>query len=438
MESIGMSRPSPTAPRLALGLLVVGGACSDAEIIATGGFHETLIDTEIRHAQALSVADIDGDGRDDIVVALGLTDAVHVYFHPNDPALPWEIIPISGRETIVAVATGVADLDGDGDLDVAAVGQFARNGGVQSPGEIAWYENPNEVGALWRRHHVLRPAFENLQFVGGLLGARSLEVADLDADGDPDLVVGAETILLFEGNELGGGLYWFSNAGPQFPGRFRGPLAIDPGTAEARLHIDDFRVTDWDRDQRPDILAATSTLSRQRGQVQWYQNVTMTGMPRFVRRTILSGADVEYGGLQLADLDGGRPRDALILTQTGASNTAILRVDLPADFGRRLRLEPEVLADDLPIGLENGAQATVADFDGDARLDIVASTSDGTLNLYSRGSGETWISLPIRSGYLGLSDLGHSDVDDDGREDILTTTVDFGFRDRLAWWRNVE
>ena len=38
----------------------------------------------------------------------------------------------------------LADLDGDGDLDVAAVGLFDRNVGFASQGEVTWYRNPRE------------------------------------------------------------------------------------------------------------------------------------------------------------------------------------------------------------------------------------------------------------------------------------------------------
>ena len=406
----------------ALGLLVSVG-CGDGETVTTGGFTETLIDQEIRHAQELAVADLDGDGRDDIIAALSLTDAVHVYLHPGDLEQPWEVIPISGQATIVASSLDVADLDGDGDLDVAAVGLFARNGGSESPGEVAWYENPGEVRGIWRRHRVLRPRFEEDRWVGGLFGARVLRIGDIDGDGDPDLVVGALTRIVPDGDDIVGGLYWFSNAGPEAPGRFDGPGTID------RVQINDLRITDWDQDNRLDVVTTGGLLT---GRVSWYRNTPSAAGPRLVRRDLLE-QDAEYVGLAIANVDGDR-LDELLLTEAQTSTTSIRHIELSRSILDGVT--PETLAQDLLSGPGTNARLTVADFDGDDVLDIVASTADGTLHLYTQGPGDTWTTHIVRTGYLGLSYLGHADVDDDGREDILTSTFEFGFRDRLSWWRN--
>ena len=408
-----------------VGWFVCNSACADSGSPATGGFDETLIDQEIRRGEGFSVADVDGDGRADIVAAMSLTDAVHIYLHPDDVRDPWEPIPISGQATIVATSVAVADLDADGDIDVAAVGQFERVGGTESPGEVAWYENPGDVRGVWKRHRVLRPRFVDDAWVGGLFGARVVETGDLDGDGDEDLVVGTLTVLRLDAEDVVGGLYWFSNAGPEAPGRFDGPVTLDVG------QVNDLRVTDWDGDGRLDVLTSGTDVL---GRVSWYQNTPSAAGPRFVRRDLVSDG-AEYVGLAMGNLDDD-PADELAVTRALNGTTSIQRIDLPGNFVRDA-FPVQTIAMDLlgPVGAN--ARVTAADFNEDGTVDLVASTTGGSLYLYTHGANDVWTTRVIRTGYRGLNHLGHSDVDGDGREDILTNTFDFGFRDRLAWWRNV-
>ena len=90
------------------------------------------IDDSFRDGHALACADLDGDGNDEIVAGFrGPGTSLYVYYATDASGLKWE------RQTLdtqmAASCLAIADINGDGHPDVAAIGASTAN--------VKWYEN---------------------------------------------------------------------------------------------------------------------------------------------------------------------------------------------------------------------------------------------------------------------------------------------------------
>jgi hypothetical protein len=377
---------------LAAGCGNAGGFRNDAGPTDRGGndnggsFEERVIDDSIVHGQGAEIVDIDADGDNDVVVALSLTDAVYLYVNEGG-GTTWSTVQVGPPNTIVGIQVAVADFDGDSDLDIAAVGLFLRSGG---PGEITWYENPGNVTGAWTERPITGDAFD---------GPIYLDTGDLNGDGRPDLLVGA--------NEPGRGVWWLENEG----GSFGAPIPIDSDLADARS----VQAADVDADGDDDVVAA----GRISGELAWYRNDAAV----FTKSRI---AAVENpSDVQVANLDGDA---ALEVVAVMAGN--ISWFDPPSWTRNDVATFPS----------SDTSRIVARDLDGDGTIDVAASTTEagGELRLHTNAGG-SFTTEVVRSGYAGLNYVVGGDVDGDGREDLLTTTYSHtDSSDLISWWANAR
>lgn len=138
-------------------------------------------------SSGIQMVDMNGDKRVDVLYSNGDTyDSFHLKpYHgirwiENRGKQPW-------KEHFVAIMPGVhralaSDLDGDGDLDIAACAlipiKMLVDGTSRRLDSLIWLEQVK--GGQYKRHVLERDSPRHA----------TMEVADFDADGDPDLAVG--------------------------------------------------------------------------------------------------------------------------------------------------------------------------------------------------------------------------------------------------------
>jgi hypothetical protein len=348
-----------------------------------GDFQERVIDDGIVHGQGAQIIDIDGDGNQDVLAALSLTDAVHLYLNEGGGD-SWQRVEIGTG--IVAMETEVADFDDDGDLDIAAVELFDRNDGI---GRVTWYENSGDVRGGWTE----RP-------ITDIAGPIYISSGDLDGDGAIDLVFGSSTY------DEGRGVWMLRNLGNSFDA----PAVIDADVQEVRS----VQVADMDGDGTSDVVVA----ARDSYEIAWYQR---TGSA--FTKNLIATADLPTD-IRVANLDGD-PELEVVASTAGK-----------LDYFDPPTWTPSTIA---IFAAALDSRIAVADFDGDGSTDVAAGTSllDGELRIYLNEGGGNFASELVQSGYAGLNHVAGGDLDGDGRTDLLTTTYSHTeSNDLISWWAN--
>jgi hypothetical protein len=104
-------------------------------------WQRTVIDATFNEGHALICADVDADGDDEIVAGYrGKGQRVYIYDCVDSTQTKWKRIPLDEGD-IAASGLDVADVNGDGRLDIVCVGTATSN--------IKWYEN---LGPLPQRN----------------------------------------------------------------------------------------------------------------------------------------------------------------------------------------------------------------------------------------------------------------------------------------------
>ena len=91
-----------------------------------------VIDPNFHEGHALACADLDGDGNDEIVAGFrGPGTSLFVYYAADNSGLNWERQLLDAEMATSGLA--IADINGDGRKDIVAIGS--------STGNVKWYEN---------------------------------------------------------------------------------------------------------------------------------------------------------------------------------------------------------------------------------------------------------------------------------------------------------
>jgi len=445
----------------------------EAPLFMEAGRYPAAELTEKAYVPSLACADLDGDGRADLVGVRtspdGAVRTVSLYFYRNSgagagllPGLdPPALLkaadgrPVSATQNAHLVSLG--DMDGDGRPDII--------GNELSPSQVYWFRNlggsPPRFGERTRAAGLLEdlkgyrwvswkagqgliglqssrlfarklrekgPAFEPagrlMEVSGPLRGGlqEKPEWVDSDEDGDPDLLAG----------EFAGTIHLYENAGAPGRPKFLPPVPVAAAGRPIRITRDgvfggkhwhgmagypSVACADWDGDALFDLIVPNET-----NRVFWYRNIGRRGSPAFgERRQILPDGFVDSA-------------ERLEKTRRLAEDPGV-------------RNHPYPLEPDIPFFWRT--RLAIADYTGDGLTDLMALDGMKNLVLYRRyrsergelrlGRGEAVVDnlgKPILSPhFFKLRDV---DWDGDGLVDIIATQNLFGPDQRsLLFLRNV-
>ncbi len=146
------------------------------------------------NSQGFEKGQLTGDGKMEFLIA-GDGD-IYCFEIPRNPEKQTWKKALIGKNTSDE-GIGVGDIDGDGNLDVVA---GRRPQGGNEPMILVWFENPGSLSESWKDTEV---GTSNHPI-------DRVEVADLNGDGANDIVISEER---FPGKEPDGNLFWYLNPG---------------------------------------------------------------------------------------------------------------------------------------------------------------------------------------------------------------------------------
>jgi hypothetical protein len=345
-------------------------------------------------AQDVAIADLNGDGAPDLVVAGGLSGRVVIYLGAAAESGFEEASPALALADARAVFA--ADMDGDTDLDIVAAG--AGND------RIVWFENsgPPTYAFVATPHDIAAP--------GDVDAPGDVFVADLDGDGHPD-------VLSASSND--DRIAWFEN-----PGGGATPFTkrdIDDQADRA----DTVFAADLDGDGDLDVLAASGGS----GVVAWFQNDGAMMAPAFAPQppitTMATGDPIAIA----AHVDGDAHLDILVGRPAGGK-LSWFRNDGGATPG--FTVETTISTDVAP----NGLFAIDLDLDGDTDV-LSASMGSDTIAAHTNvgASGSVWSTTVLDDGAASATSVAAADLDGDGDVDVAATS---SFDNTIAWHARSE
>ncbi|AWI24974.1 T9SS type A sorting domain-containing protein [Flavobacterium pallidum] len=353
-----------------------------------------MITNKVFGVKDVIYADLDGDGKKDIISASTEDDKVAWYKNLDGTGNFGPQIVIARRiDSPDNVYT--ADFDGDDDIDVLVTSQ--------DDAKVTWLENVNGIG-FYGREHIITESVD----VGNV--PPTSYPADVDGDGDLDVVIFKQPLLV-----------WYENIDGH--GNFAAEHTIDNLPAYVNL----IRAGDLDGDGKIDIICGVYNANK----ISWYKN---SGSGNFGSEIIVMDTNGNNGSLtsiEIADMDGDNDMDMIASSYNtdtwyfkNTNGSGNFTSQYSSVFSRLWAVYP-------------------ADMDGDGDKDIVGVSAMGggsfdAVIWYENGNGLGNFTAEHNVSTLDIH--GHAifaaDIDNDGDMDVLTAAGHQQTSGQLALYKN--
>lgn len=407
-----------------------------------GSFQEHVIAVDMAHAKSVRAADIDRDGDMDILAAAAENGVVA--FYENKRGAPVTFTShVVNVGALGAHSVAAADMDDDGDIDLLSasrdnnsvllylnlathrtavfdgqaqyvVGTYreprmAAAADMDNDGDMDIVSVADEIVAWHRNEGGSPPSFTRIHISEGLSGGRWVHAADIEGDGDMDLFV-ADTLT--------DRILWYENflSAPAAVPSFGERLVTNQAVGVRDVHS-----ADLDGDGRLDLFSANDSdntvtwFEQKRGATISFERKVVTNAARYVRSTF--AADLNLNGIM--DLMSASAEDNLV-----------------AWYDNRGGSPPNWIQRTLATDMSGARHVNAADLDGDGDMDVIAGAElNNTIAWYEnkRGSISNFQQRVVSDKAAGVHSIASGDADRDGDIDIFAA-LEAG--ERLVWYEN--
>ncbi|MGB1308377.1 MAG: T9SS type A sorting domain-containing protein [Oceanihabitans sp.] len=273
---------------------------------------------------SITTANIDNDTNKDIFISSSDNDVIG-WFKNIDAAGDFGDLQIISTNADGAASVFVADLDNDGDMDAVSASS--------NDNKIAWYKNTDGLGNFGAEQIITTNAN----------GASSVTGADLDNDGDIDIISASSN-----DNKIA----WYENTDGQ--GNFGAEQIISTNALGATA----VTVVDLDNDGDLDVISASSNDNK----IAWYKNTD--GLGSFGNQLVITTNAIGASAVTATDLDNDGDIDVISASYNDNKIAWYKNTDGQGNFG----LEQIISSD------ASGANSvSFADMDNDGDMDVISS-----------------------------------------------------------------
>ena len=339
------------------------------------------------------VADLDGDGKPDLALGNNTGNSISVFRNTSTSG----IIDASSFAAKVDFATEtvtrqviIADMDGDGKKDLI----------VTSANVVSIFRNISTVGTINTGSFAAK-----VDFVTGTQPT-GVVATDVDGDGKPEMIVvnyTSNTVSVFRNT---------STAGSITAGSFAAKVDFTTGTNPIHLGVQDL-----DGDGKPDLAVVNNNSSN----VSIFRNTSSIGTITFATAVNFSIGLVS-GGIAIKDLDADNKPD-LSITNAVSNTVSVLRNTSTSGIIDAGSFAAKV---DFVTGA-NPFFVAAADIDGDGNADLtVVNFTDNNVSVYRNTRVTTGIRFELVNEQLPVKVMNNP------TRNFFTLQVDASMRGKMA------